>query len=123
MSRWGRGCTSTDELSAAGAQRPARNGKRGALAPRFLISWERVAGRWWRSADSLPSRHDHELVASILLPAALVVLLAYGLLLAVAGDVDAFFGDAVVDEVLLGDLRAAHGQREIVLIRAALVDH
>lgn len=61
------------------------------------------------------------MTAPVLLPAALVRLPADRPLLAVAGGAQARFGDAERDEVRLGRLGPALAEREVVLVRAALV--
>src|SRR5262245_59554808 len=74
-----------------------------------------------RRKQIVTAHDDHELVAPALLPAALAFIGAGALLLTIAGDVDARFCNAAVGEILPRDLRATHAERDVVLVRPAVV--
>src|SRR5215470_8724457 len=74
-----------------------------------------------RSDQPVAARDDHEFIATILLPAALVVLLTDGSLFSVARKLETRRVDAVIDQILARRLRAPHAQGNVVLVRAPLV--
>src|SRR5688572_25440445 len=76
----------------------------------------------WRDHDCIgPYRHDYEVIATVTLPAGLVMLGANRALLAIAHEVEPFCSDATLHEITLrgGGTTLAEGQ--VVLIRATLV--
>src|SRR5213592_2669542 len=75
-----------------------------------------------RRATEVIATTDHfELVAPVLRPGGFVVALRERFLLAPRLRLDAAAVDSVTDEILLGRLRAAITERQVVLVRAALI--
>src|SRR5437773_2852841 len=76
--------------------------------------------RWYYDPVAA-DRHDTEVIATVLLPAGLVVLGANRALLAVRHEVEAICRNAVVNEVPLGACRTALAEGQVVLVGATLV--
>src|SRR6478735_209741 len=75
----------------------------------------------WYDDPVAADRHDTEVIATVLLPAGLVVLGANRALLAVRHEVEAICCNAVVNEVPLGACRTALAEGQVVLVGATLV--
>src|SRR4051812_3256858 len=106
--------------------------KRGALsdAPLSCLRYRALADpvgegalllRWGYNAARPTDRHDTEVIATVLLPAGLVVLGANRALLAIAHEVETICCNAVVNEVPLGGSRTALAEGQVVLVGATLV--
>src|SRR4051794_35136647 len=106
------------------AARPAaagcRSWKRDIRRQRPIRPARAAANVSW-SAKRLPAGCHFEFGAPVLGPRAFILPLGNGALLAVADGFHARLGDALLREILLRRGGAALAEREIVLVRAALV--
>src|SRR3989442_6582959 len=94
-----------------------------AVSPRLSANDRdrRNRGPTLRLLEDVAAGEDLEFITTVLCPRALIVALRDGALFAVGDGLEAASVDAVLDEVLFRPGRAPVAQREVVLIRAALV--
>src|SRR6476469_2695194 len=105
-------CKKAERLSSAPPSVPDQASQCGRLVK------ERCLFLRWYDDPVAADRHDTEVIATVLLPAGLVVLGANRALLAVRHEVEAICCNSVVNEVPLGACRTALAEGQVVLVGA-----
>src|SRR5687767_804821 len=87
----------------------------------FFQRWSLLFAARWDDDGVRPNRHDHEIIATVALPAGLIVLGANRALFAIADEVEPALINSTLDEVTLRGGGTTLTEGQVVLIRATLV--